>query len=392
MTPSTTSNPRKRPLLYADDDPGDADNSRRQQQNHLGDQNASGGAIQHAQIFISSVIHDRKSTFQAHFHPGSSVFPPLGNGGGAQKPPPSTSITTIIKRLQSHPSFSTASHRVVAWRRGSSQQTLRLSSGGSGVGSKAAVATTFTTGSDDDGEKYGGRRLETVLSSMGVEGVIIVARWYGGVMLGPARFTHMENCAKEAINSWLDSLGGAQQQQQQQRQQEHVASSSSSSSKKPRVDGAGTGGGNAGTHDHDDRADRARLANQLDERDQNIVVLRGLLAEMTKGKGKGKASSASTDAGTGSGSGIETHKRDGALDSSPAPEPSSTASTTASPLKKLEYTAMPLARLRQLERARDATIAFILRQLDKAEQEQKTREKDTAVASKEDPHHVDGGG
>ena len=42
-----------------------------------------------------------------------------------------------------------------------------------------------------------------------------------------------------------------------------------------------------------------------------------------------------------------------------------------SPTKQLDYEAMPLARLKQLDKARDATIAFILKQIDAAEAVQK---------------------
>ncbi|ETI22081.1 hypothetical protein G647_06152 [Cladophialophora carrionii CBS 160.54] len=395
MTPtSTASNPKKRRLLYSDDDRDDDDddnnnnNSHRQKDKHTNASSQSQSQTQQTQIFISSVIQDRKSTFQAHFHPGSSVFAPQGSTYSSRSTaqnPQSSSTTTIIKSLQSHPSFSTASHRIVAWRRRSTQQTLQLHIGAGGaVGSKSAGSTststsTFTTGSDDDGEKYAGRRLEAVLSSMQVEGVIVVARWYGGVMLGPVRFTHIENCAREAIRMWVDSLGGGRQQGQGNLVSGGGSGGSSSSSKKARVDGAGDD--NAAAHDQDDEAERTRLANQLLERDNSIVVLRGLLADMTKGKASA-GTVAGTDAGTGTGTGTGDIKPE----SSPAP-PSTTV--VSSPAKKLEYTDMPLARLKQLEKARDATIAFILRQLDKVEEEQKARgtdtdtDTDTAIASKE---------
>jgi hypothetical protein len=245
-----------------------------------------------------------------------------------------------------------------------------------------ATTSTFTTGSDDDGEKYAGKRLERVLASMQVEGVIVVARWYGGVMLGPVRFTHMENCATEAVRMWMARVaefhpggggGGGHG--------DRIALTPT-----PTATATATTGPNpAEKQEGDDEAERARLANQLVERDHSIVVLRGLLAEMAQGKASNIITGTESKTGTG------TETGDGKPDSSPA-LPSTAASTDSavSPTKKLDYRSMSLARLKQLERARDATIAFILRQLDKVEEEQKAREKDMAAAPKED--HVDGDG
>jgi hypothetical protein len=47
----------------------------------------------------------------------------------------------------------------------------------------------------------------------------------------------------------------------------------------------------------------------------------------------------------------------------------------------MDYSAMPLQRLRQLEKARDATIGFILKQLDKAEEEEKQRDAQNQAAT-----------
>ncbi|KIW67544.1 hypothetical protein PV04_06788 [Phialophora macrospora] len=409
MSLFTPSNPKKRPLLYPDDD--DNLHQQRQKRHHRDhDANASANEIQaqsqsQDQIFISSPIHDRDSTFQAHFHPGSSVFPRPGNNSSSTPTSTSSSTTTIVKRLQSHPSFATASHRIVAWRRRSTQQTLQLGSinNGSSTSRNRHVATasgtardrnsptsllpattsfSVITGSDDDGEKYAGKRLERLLSAMQVEGVIVVARWYGGTMLGPVRFTHMENCATQAVRMWMARL-------------DEDPGRSESEKSGHRLDGGrvatatptaatATATPNPAEKHRDDEAERARLANQLVERDHSIVVLRGLLAEMTKGK----AANTGTADGEQSSSPVPPSTAASTVD---AATTSNAAGTVASPAKKLEYSSMPLARLTQLEKARDATIAFILRQLDKVEEAQKASEKDMAAASKEEDH-VDGDG
>lgn len=95
-------------------------------------------------IFRSGSIEDRDSTFVTIFSP-----------------------TVSSKDLQKRPEFKSAMHRMVAWRKASTQQTL----GGKG-------RPVLITGSDDDGEKYGGKRLEKVLTELDVEGSVVCARWY----------------------------------------------------------------------------------------------------------------------------------------------------------------------------------------------------------------------
>jgi hypothetical protein len=52
---------------------------------------------------------------------------------------------------------------------------------------------------DDDGEKLAARKILEILISNEDEGLICVARWYGRVMLGPARFDHIVHVAADAL-------------------------------------------------------------------------------------------------------------------------------------------------------------------------------------------------
>jgi hypothetical protein len=53
---------------------------------------------------------------------------------------------------------------------------------------------------DDDGEGGAGDNLLRLLGNLKVEDcVVVVTRWYGGVQLGPDRFKHISNCAKQVI-------------------------------------------------------------------------------------------------------------------------------------------------------------------------------------------------
>lgn len=53
---------------------------------------------------------------------------------------------------------------------------------------------------DDDGESAAGGRLLKLLTIVGAENVVlVVSRWFGGVLLGPSRFTHINNAARELL-------------------------------------------------------------------------------------------------------------------------------------------------------------------------------------------------
>lgn len=53
---------------------------------------------------------------------------------------------------------------------------------------------------DDDGEDAAGKRLLHLLQILDATNVlIVVSRWFGGVLLGPARFTHINNAARSLL-------------------------------------------------------------------------------------------------------------------------------------------------------------------------------------------------
>jgi len=52
----------------------------------------------------------------------------------------------------------------------------------------------------DDGENAAGSKLAYLLELRKEGGVlVVVTRWYGGVPLGPKRFHHIVNCARELL-------------------------------------------------------------------------------------------------------------------------------------------------------------------------------------------------
>ncbi|KAK7181391.1 hypothetical protein DPSP01_008726 [Paraphaeosphaeria sporulosa] len=204
------------------------------------------------------------------------------------------SPTLSAKALQTLPEFRTASHKIAAWRTRSKQKSLT-----------PASKVLYDLGHDDDGEKWAGSRLQHVLNDTGTEGVVVVARWYGGQNIGPIRFTHIETCAKQAIWSWKVADDAAKK--------EHAA-------KKHKVE---------------EETTRKELEENLQERDLNIFVLRKLLAD----------------------------KKAKLEDTEPAPP---------TPSKSLQdYSKMSMEALNRADKARDATIGFILKQIDKVDEELK---------------------
>lgn len=231
-------------------------------------------------IFRSSTIEDRSSTFIALFSP-----------------------TLKPKELQNLAEINDASHKILAFRRVSNQQAI---TGG----------MKYVTGHDDDGEKYAGKRVEKVLEDLKVEGSCVVARWYGGVLLGPVRFTHIEACAREAIEKWRREEGEDR-------------------AKKQKV--------------QDDMEVRPGLVRLLGRRDESISVLRELAAEK-----EDEVKNAKLD-------GVQTEAVKAARDEHKS-------STGAKPTS-IEYDQMSVEKLKMLEKARDATLSFLLKRIDKAEAE-----------------------
>ena len=236
--------------------------------------------------FESSPVEDRASKFVALFSPD---IPP--------------------KTLQTHPPYKSATHRILAWRRPSKQQSLIPSPNAPGK-------MLYDTGCDDDGEKYAGRKLVNLLVDMDVVGAVVVARWYGGVLLGPARFEHIVNVAREAIGKWKQSMGiGA-------------------AAKKVKVETT------VELTPEQEAEQKERLLKQLRDRDGSIKVLRELLAEKQS------------------------------TPSQPVHDAAAVRQPQGSQDKQMtgpNYAVMPLKTLRQLEKARDTTITWILKQIDTTE-------------------------
>lgn len=252
-------------------------------------------------IHRSSPISDRDSTFIGLFSPSLSG-----------------------KELQKLPEIKSASHSILAWRRESNQQSL-------------TSTKQYVTGHDDDGEKYGGKKVEQVLVNLKAVGSCVVARWYGGTMLGPVRFAHIENCAGEAVREWMRCVGEEQ-------------------AKKRKVE--------------EEKGEKERLVKALAKRDQSIAVLRALALEK-----EGKVREAVEGVGDGDASGVGGEEV--VVDATRDSDPTAPRSEPVVQPPAVDYGSMEVGRLRALDKARDATLGFLLKRIDKAEAELAAREKRT---------------
>lgn len=66
--------------------------------------------------------------------------------------------------------------------------------------SLAVVAWADLPDCDDDGETAAGSRIAHLLEILEVENVlVVVSRWYGGILLGADRFKHINQAARDAL-------------------------------------------------------------------------------------------------------------------------------------------------------------------------------------------------
>ncbi|KAI0000912.1 hypothetical protein BJV77DRAFT_1142104 [Russula vinacea] len=113
-------------------------------------------------LATSAEIQDRQSTFLAY------VF-------RASTPEQARRAHSHVRRVIH--AKNTASHEIMAWR--------------------CMVLKEDRRRCEDDGElRAGGHILRVMRSEAIMDAVVIVSRWYGGIMLGPVRFTHIQDCAR----------------------------------------------------------------------------------------------------------------------------------------------------------------------------------------------------
>ncbi|KAG2483524.1 hypothetical protein HYH03_017631 [Edaphochlamys debaryana] len=116
---------------------------------------------------------EKKSTFQAHVAPVSSF----------------EEVTLVMDALLSISKIRAATHNIMAYR-------------------IAMPGGAFVQDCDDDGEVAAGGRLLHFLQAGDVRNcVVVVSRWFGGVLLGPARFAIIINTARHLLEQ-MGLVGG----------------------------------------------------------------------------------------------------------------------------------------------------------------------------------------
>lgn len=106
---------------------------------------------------------DRKSTFQAHLAHVVTL----------------DQVKRVLQELKKNRKVNNATHNVMAYRIFCENRN------------------SFLQDCDDDGEAAAGSRLLHLLQILNVRNIlVVVTRWYGGILLGPDRFKHYNNCAR----------------------------------------------------------------------------------------------------------------------------------------------------------------------------------------------------
>jgi hypothetical protein len=150
-----------------------------QQINTIGETSNSLGASKSINIAIVSGIEiiDRKSVFQAHVARVDSV----------------EECNWVLSKLMQNSRISRATHNVWAY-------LIKQPHSSNNNDSKSV--DIILSDCEDDGETAAGSRLAALLHTMKAFNVIvIVSRWFGGIELGPARFKHINNAARELLQS-----------------------------------------------------------------------------------------------------------------------------------------------------------------------------------------------
>jgi putative IMPACT (imprinted ancient) family translation regulator len=142
----------------------------------------------HYKWITGKPLVDKKSTFQAHV---CLVYSEM-------------EVREALHELLSSTSkIQRATHNMYAWR------IVEAAAGVNNMGGDSTKRrndhTTITPivvrhDNDDDGEDGAGSKLAYLLDMRKDENVlVVVSRWYGGIQLGPKRFAHIVNVARELL-------------------------------------------------------------------------------------------------------------------------------------------------------------------------------------------------
>ncbi|KAM3728570.1 Protein IMPACT [Dirofilaria immitis] len=119
-------------------------------------------------IISGNSMVDRKSTFQAHV---AQVFS-------------KNEVTLVLNKLKENNKIARATHNMYAWLTEENVNGRLIKQ----------------HDCEDDGEIGAGAKLLNLLELMKAKNVmVIITRWYGGIHLGPDRFRHICNLARQIL-------------------------------------------------------------------------------------------------------------------------------------------------------------------------------------------------
>ena len=118
------------------------------------------------QIVTGPTLEDRKSVFQGHTATVISL----------------AEVKAVMEKLKRSSKIARATHNMFAYR------------------IQGEKSSSLLQDCDDDGEDAAGGRMLHLLQLLDVKNVlVVVSRWYGGIHLGPDRFKHINNAARQAL-------------------------------------------------------------------------------------------------------------------------------------------------------------------------------------------------
>lgn len=120
-------------------------------------------------------------------------------------------VHAVIECLYQDPRIARATHNIRAYRILQPAKAPPPSASGTSSASASDAPMKIVADNDDDGEDAAGGRLAHVLELMGaVNMVVVVSRWFGGVLLGPVRFKLINDTARQLIEAqpWYQRGGG----------------------------------------------------------------------------------------------------------------------------------------------------------------------------------------
>jgi len=120
------------------------------------------------EIYSGEPLTDRKSTFQAFL--AHVVHEQQAN--------------LVLKKLLENKKIANATHNMWAFR----------------ICDKSQKDSPVVARCDDDGETHAGSRMLHLLEILDATNVmVVVSRWFGGIMLGPDRFKHISNVTRNIL-------------------------------------------------------------------------------------------------------------------------------------------------------------------------------------------------